>query len=64
MNEVFISMIYLIDSGDLLELDEYGYWYFKDRSGDTFRWKGKQESNPSVDTSLKSLRIRSEFGAK
>lgn len=57
-------MIYLIDSGDLLELDEYGYWYFKDRSGDTFRWKGKQESNPSVDTSLKSLRIRSEFGAK
>jgi len=24
--------------GDILVMDEYGYIYFKDRTGDTFRW--------------------------
>lgn len=27
-------------SGDILVQDEFGYFYFKDRKGDTFRWKG------------------------
>lgn len=24
--------------GDILVMDEYGYFYFKDRTGDTFRY--------------------------
>lgn len=24
-------------TGDILEMDEFGYLYFKDRTGDTFR---------------------------
>lgn len=26
------------NSGDVLEYDEFGYYYFKDRTGDTFRY--------------------------
>ncbi|KAI1886506.1 hypothetical protein AGOR_G00196450 [Albula goreensis] len=28
-------------SGDVLVMDEFGYMYFRDRSGDTFRWRGR-----------------------
>uniref|UniRef100_A0A1I8H6I0 Very long-chain fatty acid transport protein n=1 Tax=Macrostomum lignano TaxID=282301 RepID=A0A1I8H6I0_9PLAT len=28
-------------TGDVLVMDELGYMYFRDRTGDTFRWKGE-----------------------
>jgi len=45
-------MYYL--SGDLLRADAEGYYYFVDRIGDTFRWKGENVSTGEVENVIKT----------
>jgi fatty-acyl-CoA synthase len=42
-------------TGDLMKADELGYFYFVDRIGDTFRWKGENVSTNEVSEALSVL---------
>ena len=39
-------------TGDLMRRDEHGYFFFVDRIGDTFRWKGENVATSEVSAAL------------
>jgi fatty-acyl-CoA synthase len=43
-------------TGDLMRRDERGYYYFVDRVGETYRWKGENVSTGEVLTALTASR--------
>ena len=42
-------------TGDLMRRDEHGYFYFVDRIGDTFRWKGENVATSEVAEVLSAI---------
>jgi fatty-acyl-CoA synthase len=43
-------------TGDLMRRDERGFYYFVDRVGETYRWKGENVSTAEVTTALSASR--------
>lgn len=49
IENVFVKGDKAFLTGDILVQDELGYFYFKDRTGDTFRWKGENVATAEVE---------------
>lgn len=49
LRNVFRDGDQYFDSSDVLVMDVYGYYYFMDRTGDTFRYRGENVSTTEVE---------------
>jgi fatty-acyl-CoA synthase len=52
LRDVFEPGDVWVRTGDLMRKDEQGYFYFVDRVGDTFRWKGENVATSEVSEAI------------
>jgi fatty-acyl-CoA synthase len=55
LRDVFAKGDAWFRTGDLMRRDAHGYFYFVDRVGDTFRWKGENVATSEVAQALSSV---------
>lgn len=55
LTDVFKKGDCYFNSGDILVMDEFGYFFFRDRTGDTFRWKGENVATSEVEAVISSI---------
>lgn len=55
LQNVFKDGDFYFNSGDILVEDDFGYYYFKDRTGDTFRWKGENVATSEVEAVISNI---------
>lgn len=55
LRDVFKPGDRVFNSGDILVMDELGYFYFRDRTGDTFRWHGENVATSEVEAVVSNV---------